>query len=205
MKKLLQRFKRIGIFILSFIAILPAMSLADCGDGANVPAGSYRQTCINCLATGGNLTATCKKINQQYIESTLYSYSQCRTGIANADGFLTCDRGDSDSPEGSYKASCIQINTQQNVLYARCRKVNGAWQESSLPLGHCNYQIYNLNGILACALPYGSFQQSCRNSRVLNNRLYSECKTKRGQWVNASLSMPCNTEISNNNGALQCN
>ena len=177
---------------------------ADCGADANVPAGSYRQSCVSCAVSGGDLTASCKKINSQYNNSTLYRYQSCRSGIENMDGYLTCSKGDSALPNGTYKASCRNLNVEKNTLYASCRNVNGDWKEASLPLGNCNYEIYNTNGVLACTLPYGTYQRSCRNARVVNGQLYAECKTRLGSWANTVTPAACNRDLSNTDGVLKC-
>lgn len=186
--------------------LMPTTSAAaSCGDNANVPAGSYRQSCNSCVASGGNLTASCTKINNQSNNSTLYQYQSCRSGIENMDGYLTCAKGDGPLPSGSYIGSCRNLNVEKNTLYATCRNVNGDWKEASLPLGYCNYEIYNTNGRLACTLPYGTYQRSCRNARVQNGQLYAECKTRNGAWANTVAPAACNRDLSNDNGMLKCN
>ena len=176
---------------------------ADCGASANVPAGSYRQSCTACSVSGESLTAWCKSIRNQDRQSTLYNFHACRSGIENMDGFLTCNKGDS-PPGGSYKGSCRNINVERNTLYASCRNVNGDWKEANLALGHCNYEIYNTNGALACSLPYGTYQRSCRNAHVINGVLAAECRTTSGRWTATSVSAVCSRDLSNNNGRLTC-
>lgn len=176
---------------------------ADCTAG-NLPAGSYRQSCTKCAASDGNLTAWCKKINNQDNDSTLYSYQSCRSGIENKDGYLTCNKGDSALPSGTYKDSCRDLNVEKNTLYAKCRNVNGDWKEASLPLGFCNYEIYNTDGVLACTLPYGTYQRSCRNARVVNGQLYAECKTRSGAWASTEAPAACNRDLANDDGVLKC-
>ncbi len=176
---------------------------ADCGPSANVPAGSYRQSCTNCSVSGGNLTAWCKTIRSQDQPSTLYNFPACRSGIENMDGFLTCSKGDP-PPNGSYKDSCRNINVEKNTLYASCRNVNGDWKETDLHLGYCNYEIYNTNGVLACTVPYGTYQRSCRNSHVMNGQLSAECRTMSGNWVATSVSAACNRDLANIDGRLMC-
>ena len=184
---------------------MPASSAAaSCGDGPNVPAGSYRQSCNSCIASGGNLTASCKKINGAFNSTVLYKFQACRSGIENMDGYLTCARGDSPLPNGSYKASCRNLTVQQTTLYATCRNVNGDWREASLPLAYCNYEIYNANGVLVCSLPHGSYQRSCRNARVRDGQLYAECKTRGGDWVNAAAPAACRRDLANDDGVLKC-
>jgi hypothetical protein len=186
--------------------LMPASSAAanSCGDNASVPAGSYRQSCDSCVASGGTLTASCKKMNGLPNNSTLYKFEACRSGIENMDGYLTCAKGDSALPNGSYKASCRNLNVEKNTLYATCRNVNGDWKEASLGLGYCNYEIYNTNGVLACTLPYGTYQRSCRNARVQNGQLFAECKTRSGAWVNTAAPAACNRDLANDDGRIKC-
>jgi hypothetical protein len=190
--------------LLAVMTIQAPASAADCGPSANVPAGSYRQTCTACSVGGGNLTAWCKTMRNQDQQTTLYSYPACRSGIENLDGFLTCSKGDP-APNGTYKASCRNINVEKGTLYASCRTVNGGWKEANLQLGYCNYQIYNTDGALACTLPYGTYQRSCRNAHVMNGQLSAECKTASGGWLTTSVSAVCNRDLSNNDGRLTCN
>jgi hypothetical protein len=180
------------------------VSAADCGATANVPAGSYRQSCTNCSVSGGNLTAFCKTTRSQDQQSTLFSFPACHSGIENMDGFLTCNKG-APPPNGSYKGSCRNINVQNNNLYATCRNVNGDWKEANVQLGNCNYEIYNTNGGLACTLPYGTYQRSCRNAHVMNGQLSAECRTASGGWLTTSVPAACNRDLSNNDGRLTCN
>lgn len=192
--------------VLALLVISLSAAAGDCG-GGNLPAGSYRQTCTNCVASGGNLTASCRKIKNSYNQenwSTLYNYSSCRSGIENNDGNLNCNKGDAPPPNGSYKASCLDINVEKNTLYAKCRNIRGNWNETSLPLGYCNFEVYNTDGVLACTVPYGSYQRSCRNARVLNGQLYAECKTGSGAWTNTMTSAACNRDLANNDGTLGC-
>jgi CVNH domain len=190
--------------LLTTVLMPTSSAAASCGDGANVPAGSYRQSCTSCVASGGDLTASCKKMNGQPNNTTLYKFQSCRSGIENMDGYLTCARGDGALPNGSYKASCRNLNVEKNTLYATCRNVNGEWKEASLPLGYCNYEIYNTNGALACTLPYGTYQRSCRNARVQNGQLYAECKTRSGDWARTVAPAACSRDLANDNGMLKC-
>jgi hypothetical protein len=207
-EKSMKLYKQIllSLFAMLFANLLMPISAeaSDCGPAANLPAGSYRQSCNTCATSNGNLMASCKKMNNQLNDSTLYNYKACRSGIENMDGYLTCNKGDSEPPKGSYKASCRNVNVEKNTLYASCRNVNGDWKEASLPLGYCNYEIYNTNGVLACSLPYGTYQRTCRNARVMNSQLYAECKTRSGAWANTVAPAACNRDLANDDGMLRC-
>ena len=204
----MNRFTRVLMFlVVAWLGAwaMPAAAANDCGPSANVPAGSYRQSCNPCEVSGGDLTATCKKMNGSENRSTLFNFSACRSGIENLDGHLTCNKGDGQPPNGSYKASCRNINVEKGVLYADCRNVNGDWKTTSLPLGQCSYEVYNTNGVLACTVPYGTYLRSCRNPKVTNGQLQAECKTMGGQWRFTQIAAVCNrSDLSNIDGVLKC-
>lgn len=193
--------------VIVMLNIPPMYAQNTCDSAANVPAGSYRQSCSTCAVSGTNLTASCKRIANNYnayISSTLFNYPSCRSGIENIDGYLTCAKGDAPLPGGTYASSCRNLNVEKGTLYATCRNVNGDWRETNLSLGHCNYQIYNSDGVLACTLPYGTYQRSCRNARVMNGQLYAECRSAGGDWRNTQTPVACGRDLSNQDGNLRC-
>jgi CVNH domain len=202
------------VFATFFSAVFLGLALtstsqaqSSCDSTANVPAGSYRQSCTQCRVSGGDLTASCKKIKSSYNSentSTLPAFATCRSGIENFDGFLTCTKGDAPLPAGTYGSSCRNLNVERNTLYATCRNVNGDWKEANLSLGKCNYQIYNSDGVLACTLPYGTYQRSCQNARVINGQLYASCKNNDGAWVESSTPVTCSRDLNNRDGHLNC-
>lgn len=190
----------------SWLACAAAQAAAgDCGPSANLPAGSYRQSCDQCQVSGGDLTALCKSMRGAQVTSTLFGFSTCHSGIENLDGYLTCSKGDAQPPAGSYRASCRNVNVEKGSLYADCRNVRGDWKPASLGLGRCNYEVYNTDGRLACTVPYGTYLRSCRNVRVAGGQLLAECRTSGGQWRNAQVAAVCNrSDLSNVDGVLKC-
>lgn len=63
----------------------------ECGSaGGSAPAGSYAQTCRNVLVNGTELTAQCKTIAGNWIDSSFSDYTFCTTDIANLNGVLAC-------------------------------------------------------------------------------------------------------------------
>jgi hypothetical protein len=204
----MNRFIRVLTFMVSaWLAsvMAPASAANDCGPSANLPAGSYRQSCSVCEVSGADLTATCQTMRNSANRSTLFNFQTCRSGIENFDGYLTCHKGDGQAPGGSYTQSCRNVNVEKGVLYADCRKVNGQWKTASLPLGRCSYEVYNSDGALACTVPYGTYLRSCRNAHVSNGQLQAECKTAGGQWRFAQIAAVCNRpDLSNIDGVLKC-
>lgn len=54
-------------------------------------------------------------------------------------------------------------------------------------------------------LPYGSYQQTCRNIRDNGHRLDATCQKRNGDWRNTSLDYRnCRGAIINDNGHLRC-
>lgn len=182
---------------------------AECtGD---IPQGSYRQTCFNCVKNGNTLTATCPRIKRTYnsdIKTTLVDFNKCSSDIGNADGNLTCEKGvvprPGPVPNGSYKATCRDIAVERNNLYATCKTATGKWKQTALAHGQCKTDIYNSNGNLACNLPFGSYQRSCQNARVEGDTLIAQCKNRSGRLINTSISAKCGKDIANIDGNLRC-
>lgn len=55
-------------------------------------------------------------------------------------------------------------------------------------------------------LPPGSWNQSCRNARIIRDDLHAECRQRDGDWVRTSIDLDdCRGRaVSNNNGRLVC-
>jgi hypothetical protein len=197
---------RLSALSFALLYAVSPVSAFDC-TGGNLPQGTYKQSCNNCTVSGSNLTAKCNPIKGTYNQSysTLNNYGACRSGIENLDGNLTCDKGDATAPAGSYRTSCRDIAVEKGSLYAKCRNVAGVWKEAAVSLNTCNQGVYNANGVLGCTLPYGTYQQTCRNSRVSGGQLTAECRTKSGSWITSSVSVSCRGDLNNNDGRLGCN
>ncbi|HET9837884.1 MAG TPA: CVNH domain-containing protein, partial [Candidatus Angelobacter sp.] len=116
-------------------------------------------------------------------------------------------------PPGSYQQTCRNIGVSGNVLYAECQDVNGNWRQTQLnDYQRCRGDIQNLNSGLQCSnagypggpgypgnpgypggpnysgLPYGSYQQTCRNIGVRGNVLYAECQDVNQYWQSTQLA-----------------
>src|SRR5215471_6731559 len=54
-------------------------------------------------------------------------------------------------------------------------------------------------------LPYGDYQQTCRNIRNNGYRLDATCQKRSGNWRNTSLNYrDCQSSIVNDDGRLRC-
>jgi hypothetical protein len=131
------------------------------------------------------------------------------SGVVAVAAVLGASFAHAQAPAGSYAQSCSNVAVTGNVLHAKCRTMAGAMVDTQLNLP-CNGSIDNINGRLTCTgapqagVPPGSYLQSCGDARVQNNVLLANCR-RRDQSVNqASLQLPCNKAIDNNNGVLTC-
>ena len=92
-----------------------------------VPAGSYQRTCSNISVGGTTLNADCKTFNQQSIRTSLPYFASCVGDIGNINGTLACA-----GPNGSYALTCEDATVKGDTLHARCKKINGQFEETSL-------------------------------------------------------------------------
>ena len=127
-------------------------------------------------------------------------------------------------PQGSYQQSCVDIRSNGNTLSARCTAPNGQRIHSTFQIGTCRGgDVANVNGYLRCnggggghypgygpgfgPVPGGSYQSSCRNTRMNGGVLSAQCTATNGQWIGSSLAVNrCRpgTDIANVNGRLSC-
>lgn len=114
-------------------------------------------------------------------------------------------------PAGSYQQSCKNTRIENDTLLSFCRDKKGRYRDTSLmQVSRCVGQISNDDGVLRCSsfgsLPEGTYQQTCRNSRVDGDTLFSSCRDVSGRFRDSSIAQvsECVGGIFNNNGALRC-
>jgi CVNH domain len=140
---------------------------------AQIPGGSYQQTCRDIGVRGSTLYATCQNAGGGWQASELRDFQRCNGEIQNVNGSLQCaagnvgynrgrdgdhdhdgdhDRnGDHRWPRGSYAQTCQNISISGDTLQASCQKKNGSWRQTSLRhYDRCNADIANNNGKLKC-------------------------------------------------------
>jgi Beta/Gamma crystallin/CVNH domain len=132
----------------------------DPQDDDRLPRGSYRDTCRNADVESNTLEAECQDQNGRWRYTELQNFRSCKGDIANVNGMLRCRRDDDDDddhdggynlPGGNWRLSCRNARVYGSVLYARCRDINGNWQDSSLDLRQCDGEVSNWRGRLTCA------------------------------------------------------
>ncbi|MDF3074837.1 MAG: hypothetical protein K0S54_2504 [Alphaproteobacteria bacterium] len=123
-------------------------------------------------------------------------------------------------PNGSYRQSCRNIHMEsRDDLAAECRRQNGNWRNTKIDIDKCRGRdIRNDNGDLECGgyryagsygryqVPGGSWNQSCRNARIVRDDLVAECRQRDGDWIRTRLDLDdCRGRaVTNDNGRLRC-
>lgn len=206
---------------LTFFAATMVVSSA----AADVPQGSYQQTCKSIRMRGDTLSAKCKNTSGHWAKTSLRDADRCTGDITNIDGQLTCGgyghperdiaRG---LPQGSYTATCNHVRIEGNSLRASCQNSGGQWVDTSLnDYARCTGDITNVEGQLTCGgyghperdaargAPPGSYTQTCNGVRVDGDTLRAKCQTSDGRWLDASLDYSrCVGDIVNDEGHLDC-
>ena len=123
------------------------------GDG--LPGGNWRYSCRNIYVRGDKLFAECRDFGGGW-ERTGITYTACRGGMMNRGGSLECSRGGyyassyDRAPDGSFRASCRNIQVQGEKLYAECRDFGGGWERTGITYTSCQGDIANRGGELVC-------------------------------------------------------
>jgi hypothetical protein len=110
---------------------------------ADVPGGSYRQTCSNIKLDGENLTAACKQFNGAIKTSTLEFATSCVGSISNVDGNLVCT-----GPVGSFARTCNNTRVERDTVYSTCQRKDGGWQETRSTFSGFQHPLTNCDGNL---------------------------------------------------------
>ena len=145
---------------------------------ADIPRGSYQDSCRNAAIAGIYLSAECAASDGAQ-NFTSIPYRECRGDIFNSNGDLGCDgvtariapavapvevveseppadgistaRGTRRLPPGSWSASCRNATLSGDILAAECLDGAGNWVPTALPVSSCNgAEIVNANGQLSC-------------------------------------------------------
>ena len=207
---------------LTFFAATMVLSSA----AADVPQGSYQQTCKSIKMRGDTLRAKCKNTAGRWVKTSLNDVDRCTGDITNIDGQLTCggyghperdaERG---APAGTYTQTCNHVRMDGDTLRARCQTSGGQWVDTSLnDYARCTGDITNIEGQLTCGgyghperdaergAPPGSYTQTCNGVRVNGYSLRARCQTSDGRWLDTSLDdySRCVGDIVNDEGRLEC-
>lgn len=126
------------------LAVAVALTFAVPALAATAPGGSYQKTCSNIAFDGTTLSASCRAMNGQSVQTTLAYPQSCVGDVGNINGILACT-----GPSGSYALTCKGMSVAGTTLSGQCQKRDGSWVPASLS----NFQgfqgeVTNCNGIL---------------------------------------------------------
>jgi len=167
------------ISVLGVAALTLAFSVSATPVSAQVPSGSYQQTCRDVGVRGSTLYAKCNDGKGNWQDTQLQDFQRCSGEIQNLYGSLQCSTGgngygrddhgrDADHdrdrdrdhdgdrdrdryPRGSYSQTCQNIQVNGDTLQASCQKGNGKYRNTSLHnYQQCRGDIQNINGKLRC-------------------------------------------------------
>jgi hypothetical protein len=79
-------------FVLDGHARITLYELGQAGFAVGPPPDSYLQTCDNVSVDGMTLYARCRRMNDDWINTSIDFYSCTADGVWNNDGNLTCNR-----------------------------------------------------------------------------------------------------------------
>jgi hypothetical protein len=119
---------------------------------AQIPDGSYRNSCTDVFVDSQVITAKCRDSNGGTRPTTL-DLNRCShpPNIRNVDGYLACDV--SNLPAGSYRDTCKDFAVAGSTVSAWCRQTSGKYVHTSLDFKDClgpNSDIANREGSLIC-------------------------------------------------------
>jgi CVNH domain/Divergent InlB B-repeat domain len=131
----------------SFLACAGLLLAATWAE-AQVPAGSYSQSCTGAQVAGNVLKAKCTSMSGSAVDTSLNL--PCNGSIDNINGKLTCTGAPAAGvPAGSYLGSCGDAQVKDGALFANCRRRNQTVNQASLKLP-CSGPIDNDDGVLKC-------------------------------------------------------
>ena len=207
--------------IASFFAVATAVMWLGShapASAAQIPPGSYRQSCTNITSNGSLISATCPDVNGNMHSASL-NYARCPgSQVANNNGVLVCGAGGYNIgrtlPGGSWRASCKNASKTNTTLFATCDNGYGGWTNSSLNLAGCPTRLVgNNHGSLFCSgdangayLPPGAWRNSCRDAREDGRMIYADCDDGRGNYrpTQVDTGVCPRSEIINTAGRLYC-
>ncbi|MFN6535391.1 MAG: CVNH domain-containing protein [Nostoc sp. EkiNYC01] len=98
----------------------------------------------------------------------------------------------------NYQLTCSNINVQENVLSADCKRRDQSVESTSITLKG----IENIDGTLKVLDPgiTANYNLTCTNIAVSGNELSAKCRTKNGAYVNTSTVI---NGIENIDGSLE--
>jgi len=83
-----------GVSCAAIVGAAVLLPLAATPASAQVPGGSYLQTCTHARVFGDRLVAECRRMDGGWDRTVLRDVDRCVGGVANTNGRLTCNYGE---------------------------------------------------------------------------------------------------------------
>ena len=94
-----------------------------------------------------------------------------------------------DPPAGSYQQTCTGISMDGHTLRATCRTFDQSENQTELPFANsCVGVVSNVDGVLACTGPTGSYHLTCRDAHVEGSTVSASCQKTDGSYMESSTS-----------------
>lgn len=109
---------------------------------------------------------------------------------------MFCDHAQAQSPS-TFQESCRDIRADGVMLSALCRRIDGSWNPSRIPIRG----IENIDGVLRfTGAPHSTYAATCTDIRASGAVLLASCRRVNGTWSRTSVLIP---SIENINGVLR--
>jgi hypothetical protein len=158
--------------------VLGAVTLAH----AQVPPGSYLQSCSNVRFDGRQLSAVCADRYGRRVPTSLM-VGNCGSAISNVNGQLACEYGGGDG--GRRRMQSRQFDDDGDYDRPRPRRDYGFRSGES-------------------RIPGGSWHGSCKNAQMQGPMLTTLCANTRGQFQQTTADTRSCRSFANRNGNLGC-
>ncbi len=151
---------------------------------AQMPPGTYQQSCGNIRFDGRMLSAVCADRYGRRVPSSLM-VGNCGSSVANDNGQLTCDYG---GGGGGRRMQSRQFDDGDEYDRPRPRRDYGGRDD----------------GFRGAQMPGGSWRGSCRNAQMQGPMLTALCANVRGQFQQTTADARGCRSFANRNGQLVC-
>jgi len=170
---------------------------------AQMPRGSYAQTCQDVRFDGVMLSAICLTARGQYVQARL-AVSSCRGDISNINGQLTCPGGGGPGYGGGPPPQYGGGPPPPPPYGYRPGYGNGGPPPPPPYGGGREYGGGRDYGGGGGRLPGGSWRASCVNAGMQGPILFADCARVDGRYVPAQGDVRACGRFGNSNGRLTC-
>jgi len=193
-------------------------------NGPGIPQGSYLGSCRGCSLSNAGATLSCTHCEVPGSPSDRSEVILTPCGgraINNIHGELQCDPEPNapDIPKGPYEGSCKGCKLVGPWLKcSHCGTAEGKVANADYDTRRCvppEQTLDNQDGTLVCIgdipsssdAPNGPYQGSCKGCRLLKQGaelVCSHCSQSSRRQLVARIQLPCQGEIDNRDGRLEC-